>query len=337
MSIVLISPQPPASHLWAAPAVQHLIANFPSQMAGLRPERYRFLSVFSGSEPRALSALVGELPPAIVINNSANGERLKRGEFERVVRHQEALGLPVINAAEGAARCTRVETAELLRGIPDLLVPKIMRFRNEAGLGPSLRKAICELFPLPVILRTAGHQEQRNMVLVSTPAEIEPVLGQFLDAGERDFYAIAYRDVQHENGLYRRIRAAYVAGVPTLMRVDYSEQWIVKGRKHAPTQDHYRRDPGLVVRADTLVREPEGLGEKAWAVLREVGRRMPLDIFGMDFDVDREGQVVFFEANATMNLLSNAPRDIDYPAEGQNELLARADAYFLKRAGVSLQ
>ena len=64
---------------------------------------------------------------------------------------------------------------------------------------------------------------------------------------------------------------------------------------------------------------------------------MPLDIFGMDFDVDDEGRVVFFEANATMLLLSNAPKDLDYPQGAQQIFLQRLDTLFRKRAGLSLQ
>lgn len=60
-------------------------------------------------------------------------------------------------------------------------------------------------------------------------------------------------------------------------------------------------------------------------------------IFGLDFDVDKQGRVVFFESNATMNLLSNAPAEIDYPRETQQEFLRRLDALLLKRAGVIVQ
>jgi hypothetical protein len=89
--------------------------------------------------------------------------------------------------------------------------------------------------------------------------------------------------------------------------------------------------------ANAIVQKPQRIGEAAWNTLAEVGRRIPLDVFGMDFDVDDEGRVVFFESNATMLLLSNAPPDLDYPQDAQQVFLKRLDALLLKRAGISLQ
>ena len=336
MSIVLISPNPRARDLGAGPSAQHFANNFPSQLANLRADRYRFLSVFEGSPPRAATAEIGGLVPAITLNNCVNGEILRGGQLARVQEHEQALGLPLINPAELALRCTRIETAESLRGIPNLVVPRAMRFRIKAGLLAALRKRIAELFRLPVILRTVGEQEGRNIHLASTMEELDATLAILLANGGSDFYAIDYAGVRHANGLYRRFRAAYVGDEPTIMRVDYDVQWMVKGRKYARIQAHYRNDPVLLTYADSYVRQPERIGEVAWVALREVGRRMPLDIFGIDFEVDHEGRVVFFEANATMNLLSNAPREFDYPREGQEEFLRHVDALFLARAGVSL-
>jgi hypothetical protein len=38
--------------------------------------------------------------------------------------------------------------------------------------------------------------------------------------------------------------------------------------------------------------------------------------------VNDEGRLVFFEANATMNLLSTAPPDIDYPESAERKFMA---------------
>jgi hypothetical protein len=75
----------------------------------------------------------------------------------------------------------------------------------------------------------------------------------------------------------------------------------------------------------------------ALTVLAEIGRRIPLDVFGIDFDVDDQDRVVFFEANATMNLLSTAIKEFDYPKQAEEEFLARLDRFLIKRAGISIQ
>ena len=67
------------------------------------------------------------------------------------------------------------------------------------------------------------------------------------------------------------------------------------------------------------------------SALAEIGKAMPLDIFGVDFDVDADGRLLFFEANATMNLLSNAPPHIDYPAAAKREFMSAVDKLLLAR------
>jgi hypothetical protein len=225
----------------------------------------------------------------------------------------------------------------MLRGIPNLIVPKAVRFRLEENLIELLRRGVRELFPLPVILRLAGQQEGANVYLARNDAKLVSVLSELCRMVCQDFYAIEYVGVEHERGFFRRIRAAFADGEPTVIRGDFDDQWMVRGRKFERILDYYRRITALLDRANSVVEQPEQLGEAAWAALRQVGSRLSLDVFGMDFDVDAEERVVLFEANATMLLSSSAPKDLDYPQTAQKNFLARIDAFFRKVAGVSLQ
>ena len=337
LSIVLISPSPAVESLTASGSAQHFSGNFPSQLSRYCGDRYRMFSVFAGSPPKVASDALDQHEAAITLNNCVNGEELKRGQLAKVEAHEKALGLPVVNDAAKAIHCTRVEAADMLRGIPNLIVPKVMRFRLESGLLESLRKGIGEVFAFPVILRSVGEQEGANVHLATNPAELGVALTALLALGSRDFYVIEYAGVKHDNGFHRRIRAAFVAGTPTLIRGDYDDQWMVRGRKFERILDHYRRDRALFDDANAIVQQSQRIGAAAWNTLAEVGRRIPLDVFGMDFDVDDEGRVIFFESNATMLLLSNAPPELDYPQDAQQAFLKRLDALFLKRAGISLQ
>jgi hypothetical protein len=334
MTIVQIAGKPARKALTSPLRAQHFVGNFPSQISKACAAQYRFISVFSNSPPSPAETDIGKDEPAITLNNCVNGENLKSGELANVQAHQQALGLPVVNAAEKAVHCTRVETAELVRGIPNLIVPKAMRFRLEAEFVEPLRLRIKDLFAFPAILRSVGEQEGANIHLARSDAELPAIFAELLALGCRDFYVIDYAGVEHENGFHRRIRAAFVEGTPTIIRGDYDDQWMVRGRKFERILDHYRRDPALFARANAVVEQPEQIGEAAWNTLREVGRRIPLDVFGMDFDVDGEGRVVFFESNATMLLLSNAPPDLEYPQVAQRAFLKRLHNLFMKRAGL---
>ncbi|WP_421695732.1 hypothetical protein [Aestuariivirga sp.] len=337
ISIAMISPDPSLQTLTEPAVQQHFSANFPSQLKALRPDRYRFLSVFVGSPPRSLAGEIGPNEVALTLNNCVNGENLKRGDLRRVEGHEMALGFPVVNAAANAVRCTRQETADLLRGIDNLVVPKIMHFKLDHALFPAVRAHINDLFVYPVILRTVGEQEATHLHLATNNAELGAALSELLARGEKDIYVIDYIKLTHRKNMHRRMRAAFVGGVPTLMRADYDSYWIVKGRKTESIQATYKQDRALLEHADAILRHPEQLGDGVWTALAEIGKRIPLDVFGLDFDVDEQGRIVFFESNATMNLLSNAPPEIDYPAEAQQAFLDRLDSLLLKRAGVTFQ
>ena len=51
-----------------------------------------------------------------------------------------------------------------------------------------------------------------------------------------------------------------------------------------------------------------GWGTKLRPLLREVARRLDLDFFGVDCNIDPSGQVTLFEANACMLILKNTAK-----------------------------
>jgi hypothetical protein len=129
------------------------------------------------------------------------------------------------------------------------------------------------------------------------------------------------------------MRAAFVEGVPLVVRADYQSDWLVKGRERAYKQQFYRNHPDLMADANDIVSRPdERLGTVAMTTLEKIGRAVPLDIFGLDFDVDDCGRIVFFEANATMNLFSTAPTEFDYPSSADATLLQRIETLLDRRA-----
>jgi hypothetical protein len=70
------------------------------------------------------------------------------------------------------------------------------------------------------------------------------------------------------------------------------------------------------------------LGRSVIQALRAIRERIPLDVFGVDFDVNADGRLVFYEANATMNLFSTARKEVPYPKEGDERLKVAFQNYF---------
>ena len=98
-------------------------------------------------------------------------------------------------------------------------------------------------------------------------------------------------------------------------------EWMVASWRNKPAGiEFYRANPHTIEECNRIVTDPEThLGAAAMRALEAIRDRIPLDMFGIDFDVDRDGRVVFFEAGASMILQPQSvwsePEDVRLPME----------------------
>jgi hypothetical protein len=103
--------------------------------------------------------------------------------------------------------------------------------------------------------------------------------------------------------------------------VDYDHIWKIYARKSDERVAFYRQNAQLLELEKRICANPEKeLGASVMQSLRAIQERIPLEVFGVDFDVDADGQLVFYEANATMNLFSTARAEVPYPKEAEDRL-----------------
>ena len=310
-TVGVLNPAPLGPTLLASDHSRHFNGNFPSQLADKLATRYRFASILLGAGPAAV-AQFREHRPRVLLNNAVNAEMLRDGRTLAAAQAlAEATGLPAINAPERAALCTRQMNFERFAGTPNMIVPRLKRFNVLPGRIDEMVRLAEEAFTYPLLVRTVAHHDAHNLVFVADRASLQETL---TGLKEPQAYLIQYVGATRLKGCHRRLRAAFVEGVPVLMRADYGLHWIVRGRKWAEHQELYRSHPDILADANDMVARPEArLGAAAMGALDAIGRTVPLDIFCLDFDVDESGQLVFFEANPCANLFSNAPAEIDYP------------------------
>ena len=143
-----------------------------------------------------------------------------------------------------------------------------------------------------------------------------------------NFLATQYVDSRNGREFYRKIRAGIVRDEIILSRVDFSPDWNVRGRKSEKRVPFYLEHLHLLDEEKRICKDPEAeLGKSAIQSLRAIRDRIPLDVFGIDFDVDANGMVVFYEANATMNLLTTADKRIPNPKEPNDRLMQAFQRY----------
>jgi hypothetical protein len=144
-----------------------------------------------------------------------------------------------------------------------------------------------------------------------------------------DFFVIQFVDTREKNGFFRKIRGTILKDEIIISRVDFSNHWNVRGRRTDDRLAFYLANMHLLDEEKRICKDPEAaLGRSALQALQTIRDRIPLDIFGIDFDVDPNGVLVFYEANATMNLLTTARNEIPNPKEPEDRLKEAFRRYF---------
>lgn len=202
-------------------------------------------------------------------------------------------GVParVINRPEAVLRSTRDQVSRLLSGIPGLVVPRAVRLDGGKPdlAGKTLEKAG---IVAPVILRRTGTHGGKIVGLFDTISELVAAL----TPGEH--IATQFIDFSSADGLYRKYRVYFIGQRRILRHLIITDSWNVHVRERTRYMAEY---PALVEEEKALFASAEPFSPHVNAVFDEVRARMPLDFFGMDFGITRDGDVILFEANATMN------------------------------------
>jgi glutathione synthase/RimK-type ligase-like ATP-grasp enzyme len=257
--------------------------------------------------------------PDFVINNHANGEEiLSKGNLSAINKLFDSFGVPVVNHPTKAVQTTRDTSAKLIEKIPGVVVPKTMRFSSVGKTREELVQEIESEYDYPLITRTLAAQESKGMSKVDSREALVASLAAGLP---ENFFVTEFVDRRRGNQFFRKIRAAIVRDEIIFVRVDFDTHWNVHGRKSPKRVPFYLENAYLLEEEKCICHDPEAaLGHTACQSLRAIRERVPLDVFGIDFDVDADGMVVFFEANATMNLFSTANPVVPNPKAADERL-----------------
>lgn len=232
-------------------------------------------------------------PPAgkLLLNliSDADQNRQVLGVLERVLRD------PSITALNHPARVkatTREQVARRLEGIPGLAVPKTWRIALRDGKPhwEALRHAA---FRFPAILRPIGTHGGEGVRLVAGPDDL-PSPGAL-----REAYLTEFVDTRSDDGYYRKYRCFFIGRAIVFRHLIVSDHWSV----HAGDRKR------LMLRTEWMMREEEAIhaagaahfGAERMTTLERIRSAMGLDYFGLDFAVLASGELLLFEANATMN------------------------------------
>ena len=232
------------------------------------------------------------LPPHQVIFNAIGDADLSAAALEAAERLLARTTAPVINRPDAVRVTGRVDNARRLAGIPGLIAPKMTLLRRDSQAEAPALLAGHGIF-YPCLLRSPGFHTGENFVRVERPEDLAAAIGSL--PGE-ELIAIEYLDASGIDGKIRKYRVMMIDGRIHPVHAAVSHDWKVHyfTADMAGNEAHRAED-------ERFLTDMEGvLGPGRLAVLERITAALGLDYAGIDFGLDRTGNLLLFEANATV-------------------------------------
>lgn len=241
----------------------------------------------------------------------------------RAARLVDSLGKPVVNDPRKISHTTRDAVAALLPGIEGCRIPKILRIDAGADVSVAALSALLP-FSLPVLARPAGTHGGEDFEKI----ENLEALSQFLaERRETDHYVIEYVDYASNDGYFRKYRFIFVGEKILPYHLAILDDWKV----HHDSTD-MANQPWMQREEAAFLADPRTVFTLAHErALRAVRDRIGLDYFGIDCAIDRRGELLVFEVNASM-LVHEDNAEFPYKDPAVRAIKQAFDAMLKQRA-----
>jgi hypothetical protein len=237
------------------------------------------------------------LPAHDLVLNAISDAELCGTALRAAVDLLRRTAAPVINHPARVLLTGRARNARRLQAVPGAITPRCVPLPRERLSGPDGGSLLASQgFAWPVLLRAPGYHTGQHFVRVDAAGELPSAVAAL--PGET-LLAIEYVDVSGVDGKSRKGRVLTVDGQIYPLHWAISSNWKVHyfTAEMAECKDHRLEE------ARFLADMPAFLGPRAVAALTDTARRLGLDYGGIDFGVRSDGQIVLFEANASMAIV----------------------------------
>ena len=277
------------------------------------------LALFGPGEPDISS--LGHID--VVVNLISDADQAET-MLPAAARVAEKLGKPVVNAPGKILRTTRDAVADLLPDIPACRVPRILRLEADAHVSVTALAALLP-FTFPVLARPAGTHGGDDFEKIESLDELARFLAQRPKA---DHYVIEYVDYASSDGHFRKYRFIFVGEEILPYHLAIGNDWKVH---HVSTD--MANQPWMQREEAAFLANPAAVFNTAhYQALRALRERFGLDYFGIDCGLDREGNLIVFEVNASM-LVHDGNAEFPYKDPFVRVIKTAFDAMLRNRAG----
>jgi len=241
------------------------------------------------------------LPPHQLIFNAIGDADLCESALSAAVGLIARSSAAVINDPRAVMRSGRIGNAQRLAALPGVVTPKTLSVARDILAGPDGAAWIAHhQFKFPLLLRSPGYHTGRNFILVEKAGELAAAAASLPGS---DLLVIEYLDSRGKDGQARKYRVMMIGGQIYPLHLAISGNWKVHyfTSDMADKPDHRREEAGFLG-------DMRGtLGDKAFGALTRIRDALSLDYAGIDFGLGPGGELLLFEANATMVIASPDP------------------------------
>jgi hypothetical protein len=258
------------------------------------------------------------LPAHAVIFNAIGDADLCGGVLRNAHAIVAASGAPVINAPALVSRTGRIAIADRLRGLSDLVAPRMAAIRSAEPLPAGLS--------FPCLVRSPGFHTGQHFVSVERREDLAMAIA---DLPGDELLAIEPLDARGGDGLYRKYRVMFIGGALYPLHLAVSAHWKVHYFSAAMAENPVHREEEAAFLADMSAT----IGRRAIAALEAITAELGLDYAGADFAVSPDGRLLLFEANPGMVISPPGPGAMwDYRRAPTDRALAAVKALLLAKA-----
>jgi aromatic-L-amino-acid/L-tryptophan decarboxylase len=234
---------------------------------------------------------------------------------------------PVINPPAAVLATGRCEIARRLSDVPGVITARTVTLSRTQLAAPDARTSLARHgFAFPLLLRTPGFHGGENFLRLATSDDLPAALATLPGS---DLTVIEYLDARGPDGKARKYRVMMIDGRLYPLHAAISNNWKI----HYYTADMADHPEHRAEEAEFLTNMPAVLGPCAMCALETIQKTLGLDYGGIDFGLNQQRQILLFEANATMAIVSpNADHRWDYRRPAINKIFEATAKMLMNRA-----
>jgi aromatic-L-amino-acid/L-tryptophan decarboxylase len=233
------------------------------------------------------------LPPHQVVFNAIGDADLAAPALSAAQSILALSNAPVINLPSKVLATGRADHARLA-DLPGVVMPLTVTLPRELLTSPDAAATLTRHgFRFPLLVRTPGFHTGRYFVRVESP---EALAGAVAELPGKELTVIEFLNGRGADGKVRKYRVMMVGGQLYPLHVAISSHWKI----HYFTADMADREDHRAEDAEFLENMPWVIGTRAVEALAHIHATLGLDYGGIDFGLSDTGELLLFEANATM-------------------------------------